>query len=154
RYPFDEGRIGFDMAAGAIFQALRTLGPVGNLDGSSITDGVERLTSYRRVDNYPLVVAVARQKDEVLAPWFDRARSDFFGDLGLTGIIALLGMLLVRQAGRRAAASRAAEEAMTQYRLLADNTTDLVMQIGADRKRLYVSPACRDMLGYEPEELI
>jgi diguanylate cyclase (GGDEF)-like protein len=32
-------------------------------------DGIERLYSYRRLDGYPLVVASAESKDEILADW-------------------------------------------------------------------------------------
>ncbi|NBB90586.1 MAG: PAS domain S-box protein [Spirochaetes bacterium] len=41
-----------------------------------------------------------------------------------------------------------------QYRLLAENATDMISQHSADGTYTYVSPACRYLLGYEPEELI
>jgi PAS domain S-box-containing protein len=42
-----------------------------------------------------------------------------------------------------------------RYRLLAENTTDVIMLIAPDfSKRLYVSPACRNVFGCEPEELL
>jgi PAS domain S-box-containing protein len=40
------------------------------------------------------------------------------------------------------------------YRLLAENTTDIIVRNRLDRTREYVSPASRHVLGYEPEELV
>lgn len=40
------------------------------------------------------------------------------------------------------------------YRLLAENSTDLIARISIQGICLYVSPACRDLLGYTPEEIM
>ncbi|MHC2086121.1 PAS domain S-box protein [Methylobacterium sp. CM6244] len=49
---------------------------------------------------------------------------------------------------------RAVIESEARYRLLADHTSDMIVQVDLHTTRRYVSPACRDLLGYEPEELI
>ncbi|HEX8383240.1 MAG TPA: PAS domain S-box protein [Sphingomonas sp.] len=54
----------------------------------------------------------------------------------------------------RRATEAAREESERLYRLLADNSNDMIVRIGLDGVRRYVSPACRHILGYEPEELI
>ena len=41
-----------------------------------------------------------------------------------------------------------------QFRLLAENSSDMISRHDATGTFLYVSPACRAILGYEPEELI
>ncbi len=41
-----------------------------------------------------------------------------------------------------------------QYRLLAENATDMITRHDANGIFIYVSPICRNLLGYEPEELI
>jgi diguanylate cyclase (GGDEF)-like protein/PAS domain S-box-containing protein len=38
--------------------------------------------------------------------------------------------------------------------MLADHSTDMVFQLDRDLVRQYVSPSCRDVLGYEPDELV
>ncbi len=51
----------------------------------------------------------------------------------------------------------AAQEAMANmalFRLLAENSTDTIVRGDLNGVRLYVSPACRELLGYEPEELV
>jgi PAS domain S-box-containing protein len=54
----------------------------------------------------------------------------------------------------RRKAERAVQESEARFRLLADHATDMIVRADLDGVREYVSPACRDMLGYEPEELI
>jgi len=53
-----------------------------------------------------------------------------------------------------AAAVRKASEQEALYRLLAENSTDTIVRGNLDGVRLYISPAVRTLLGYEPEELI
>jgi PAS domain S-box-containing protein len=49
------------------------------------------------------------------------------------------------------AAARESEEC---YRTLADNATDMISRHTLEGVYLYASPACRRMLGYEPDELV
>jgi len=45
-------------------------------------------------------------------------------------------------------------EQEAQFRLLAENSSDMISRHDMEGTFLYVSPACRSLLGYEPEELI
>lgn len=45
-------------------------------------------------------------------------------------------------------------ESEAQFRLLAENSSDMISKHDTRGTFLYVSPACRRILGYEPEELI
>ena len=49
---------------------------------------------------------------------------------------------------------RELQESEKLYRLLAENTHDMITRHLPDGTYLYVSPACRTLFGYEPEELI
>lgn len=40
------------------------------------------------------------------------------------------------------------------HRALAENVSDMITRLAPDCTRVYVSPACKRLLGYEPEELI
>lgn len=46
------------------------------------------------------------------------------------------------------------QESESRYRMLAENSRDLVVRMQLDGQRLYVSPATRDMLGMEPDQLM
>lgn len=46
------------------------------------------------------------------------------------------------------------KETTEKYRLFADNVNDMISQHAPDGTYLYLSPSCRNILGYDPEELI
>src|SRR5215207_4853022 len=46
------------------------------------------------------------------------------------------------------------QESEELYRLLAENSTDLISKHTPEGVYTYASPACRSLLGYEPEELV
>lgn len=64
-----------------------------------------------------------------------------------------LASLVLEQLKARKAERRAREVAAS-YRLLADHSRDMIVRGDATGTRRYVSPAARQVLGYEPEELI
>jgi PAS domain S-box-containing protein/putative nucleotidyltransferase with HDIG domain len=45
-------------------------------------------------------------------------------------------------------------ESEAQFRLLAENASDIISRLGINGQVLYISPACKTILGYLPEELI
>ncbi len=46
------------------------------------------------------------------------------------------------------------EERERQYRLLAENSTDIIARVTVEGRLLYISPACKTLLGYTPDEMI
>ncbi|MEP6988545.1 MAG: PAS domain S-box protein, partial [Chloroflexota bacterium] len=46
------------------------------------------------------------------------------------------------------------EERERQYRLLAENSTDIIARTSIEGILLYISPACQTLLGYDPSEMI
>lgn len=64
-------------------------------------------------------------------------------------LAALAGEMLRLDRAARGAAAREA-----QFRLLAETSTDTIVRGNLDGVRLYISPAVRELLGYEPEEMI
>ncbi len=54
----------------------------------------------------------------------------------------------------RRRAERAVRESEARYRMLADATSDVITQLDLDLVWRYASPACRVILGYEPEEMV
>lgn len=54
----------------------------------------------------------------------------------------------------RKQSQKALLDSESRYRMMADNSTDLICSHALDGSYLYLSPACKSLLGYEVEELI
>jgi diguanylate cyclase (GGDEF)-like protein/PAS domain S-box-containing protein len=63
-------------------------------------------------------------------------------------------LLILRGVEQRMESERHLKESEARYRLLADNSTDMVFRLDSNLVRSYVSPACREILGYEPDEML
>jgi diguanylate cyclase (GGDEF)-like protein len=96
RRPFDEKLIGADLSGGNIFKALRSRS-VGSAFLTAKVDGLVRLYSFRRLKDVPMLVAVGRTKDDILASW--RRSSTLIGVavLLICTIFAAFAAKLIRQ---------------------------------------------------------
>lgn len=63
-------------------------------------------------------------------------------------------ILVVRDIDQRVAAEQKLKDSEARYRLLAECATDMIFQLDRDLTRRYVSPACREILGYAPDEML
>ncbi|HEY1941808.1 MAG TPA: PAS domain S-box protein [Roseiarcus sp.] len=79
--------------------------------------------------------------------WTNRALRDEFGEVTAIHSVG-------RDIEPIVEAERRLKESEARYRLLAEHSTDMVLELDADLRRRYVSPACREIFGFEPEELI
>ncbi|WBL79700.1 diguanylate cyclase [Bradyrhizobium xenonodulans] len=117
-------------------------------------DGVQRLSYYQRSSRYPLIVLASKSQDDVLAPWRGAATIRTVFVLGLVLLIALIGFFLVRQLWQRQRMAQALVAKEAHFRLLAEQSSDMVSRIGLDNRLLYVSPSCVRIIGWSPEELL
>jgi diguanylate cyclase (GGDEF)-like protein/PAS domain S-box-containing protein len=145
RMPHDPKLIGADISAGALFQEVRRHPQSGSFSFSSSLDAVERLGSYRRVDDYDLTVIVAHGIDDVLEDWREDARLH----VALSGSAALAICVL---GAYFANAIRQRQETELRYRLLADNSSDAIICMGKDGRKLYVSPSFTTLTGWSVAE--
>lgn len=60
----------------------------------------------------------------------------------------------IRDVTHIAEAENALRTSEARRRLLADNTTDMIVELDLEARRQYVSRSCRELLGYEPDELL
>ena len=97
RRPFDEAVIGSDISKGPVYQLYKRQGPSGTAILTANIDHTERIYSYRHLDRYPLLIAVAQSTDEVLESWRNSTiRFAFFSAIILF-LLWLLGARLVHQ---------------------------------------------------------
>ncbi len=146
RAPSEGAAIGEDVSGTPLFSRFLPHQPTGSFSYLSPLDDVYRLGSYRRVDDYPLVILVAHGLDAVLTGW----RVDTELHLGISISVALvlggLGVWFARQIRLRQQAER-------RYQLLADNSSDAILCVAADGRRLYVSPSLSKLTGWSAEEI-
>jgi diguanylate cyclase (GGDEF)-like protein/PAS domain S-box-containing protein len=82
-----------------------------------------------------------------------------------SGILALVALnalrrerrasrLVARQALERDRVESELRAAELRHRLLADNATDTILAFDADGRISYVSPACGELIGHAPEEIV
>jgi PAS domain S-box-containing protein len=126
----------------------------GRYHGPSIYDGEIRLSAWQQLEDLPLIMTVGRAESDVLAAWRRALQTDIVAAVGTAIVIILLGALSIGFVRRRDQAERTAAEAARQFELIAETATDIIVRATLDGRRMYISPACRDMMGYEPSELV
>ena len=89
RSPAD-GRIGQRFDQIQLFRKELPKAEYGSFRSRFVTDGIDRITSYRAVPQYPLIVAVSLSEDEVMAAWHENAMINAAALLTLTAAIGLL----------------------------------------------------------------
>ena len=149
-----DGLVGQDVWAADFFQNYRRIGPIGNSRHISPLDGVTRENSFRHTDLYPFVAFVGFSRADVIDAWWAETRRDGAVVLVLVLCTGLLGARLSVQMRKHQVAERTVRESEQLYRLLAVNSTDVIIRIDRNFKRIYVSPSSFDVLGRRPEELI
>ncbi len=153
RLPYAAADIGRSFAHSANFQRFATA-PSGSFSGWSALDGLQRIYSFARVGDLPLFVNVGLSEDDVFAVWRAQAVVTGVALAVLCLFAAGLALRMARQLELTARSERRLRDSEADYRLLADNAHDVIMRLDSSLRRTYVSPACRAVLGYTPEELI
>ncbi len=131
RRPFREQDLGADISGGPLFRLWREN---GTASGSAILradiDGVERLYSYRHLPNYPLLIAVALAKDEVLARWRTSAMAALAGTMCLIVLLLFLGARMIGQLIERDRLQRQLRTATTALEATNASLQQLAMSDG------------------------
>jgi two-component system sensor histidine kinase/response regulator len=154
RLPYDESNIARDLKQADLFKYYPQT-PAGNFESVAGIDGLRRLYVYQQVEDLPLILTVGQSPNAILAQWQQKTAISIVALLGLLGLAGWLAVALARELKRRGRAEQAARDSERHFRLLAEHSSDmLVRSRPGEAGRLYVSPASRNIYGYEPEELI
>lgn len=146
--------VGRDLSNAPLFRERESRPAAAVYYFRSPIDGVQRLSYYQRSSNYPLMVLASKSQDDVLAPWRHAAATRMVFVLGLVLLIAVIGFYLVRQLLHRQRMAQALVTKEANFRLLAEQSSDMVTRIGLDNRLIYVSPSCVRITGWSAEELL
>jgi diguanylate cyclase (GGDEF)-like protein len=101
RNPYSKAAIDTNISSGPVFNEYRTKGPVGTAMLVSPIDHTKRLYSYRHLDDYPLLVAVALSEKDILAGW----RTETYRIVSVSAVVLMLlgafGFYLIFQINKR-----------------------------------------------------
>jgi diguanylate cyclase (GGDEF)-like protein/PAS domain S-box-containing protein len=152
RDPWDEKLVGSDMSRAPVGRLMRIAG-AGRADYVSPVDGVSRLVRFAHLDGWPLVLMVGTPLSAVYAGWWTEALA--IGGITTVTILLLLGLAraLHLELGRRRRAELIARDGAEQFRMLAENVSDIIVRLDLDGVHRYVSPSIIDILGFSPEEM-
>ncbi|MCK1743607.1 diguanylate cyclase [Bradyrhizobium sp. 139] len=148
------GFVGRDLSNAPLFRDWKSRPGAAVYYFKSPLDGVQRLSYYQHSSRYPLIVLASKSQDDVLAPWRRAAAVRTTFVLGLVVLIAVIGFYLVRQLWQRQRMAQALIAKEAHFRLLAEQSSDMVSRIGLDNRLIYVSPSCVRIIGWSPDELL
>jgi diguanylate cyclase (GGDEF)-like protein/PAS domain S-box-containing protein len=117
-------------------------------------DNGESIAGTSHVGALPLLVTVALSTQAVFAEWRIQAASIGGVTLALVGALLAGAVALHREGLARAAAEEAARGNTAQFRLLAENSGDIILRLDRHGVQRYVSPAVTELLGRSPSALL
>lgn len=130
RRPFEEKSLGRNVSQLPLFHDYLPKAKVGTETFTSGQDGITRINSYRKLDQYPLVVSAALSRDEELAEW----KANAFAHAIVVGCLvlglAMLGSRLIRQIGLRVRAETELLKTRNSLEQLNHTLEKLAMQDG------------------------
>jgi diguanylate cyclase (GGDEF)-like protein/PAS domain S-box-containing protein len=150
RRPFVESNVGRDLSKGGIFRALKK-SPKGTNERISDTDGVLRLNSYEQGHTYPIVVNVAQDMDEVLAPWRRNALESLLETAGIAAAILLMGAFAWRAARTLSRNSVTLRATNDRFDAALANMPPGLSMFDADGKLLVWNTKFLDLYGMSPD---
>ena len=128
RYPFKVADVDYDLTAHGAKSSLLFGARAGQYVATSPMDGVERLYTFRRIGDLPLILAVNLSTEEIFAPW--RRKTMVIGPVMLLLCTAAVmsSMLFRREMIRRLQSERALATAAQQLSVSAatDGLTGLI----------------------------
>ncbi len=116
-------------------------------------DGVERMYAWRTLPTAGLAVTVGQSIDTVLAPYYAQRKIYLLGGLGVSLLLLLVSLVLLRSLQQRAndAAALAASEARWKFAL--EGAGDGVWDLDPGNQQVTLSPRWKEMLGYQEGEV-
>jgi diguanylate cyclase (GGDEF)-like protein len=149
RRPLLPDAIGKSLLQGPLFTLYKSGSTSGNAMIKSTQDGVERLNAYRELPHYPLLVAVALSKNEILDDWYETTLLHVLIVAATICVLGFLGSRLIGQIRLRVHAEQETLKAGEALRTLNQTLEKLALRDGltglANRRQFDL--ALKDELG-------
>ncbi|MDX3905696.1 MAG: diguanylate cyclase [Pigmentiphaga sp.] len=152
RFPAIPGMAGREVTNLKLFKHYPAV-QSGSYQAEGPADGLSRLYAFTAVPSRPLIVVVGMADTDIYAGWRNKAVG-----IGLMTLLLCIGTMalvwkLRREFTLRLAAERSASRNEARYRVLAENSADMIAMCRADGLVTYISPAIRDVLGWAPADI-
>ncbi|TWA68028.1 PAS domain S-box-containing protein [Azospirillum brasilense] len=133
-------------------ELFRTQLPVseGGVFRETTPDGVERITAYRAIPVWPLVLVVSRSEDEELASWWTNQLEIAVVSLG-SGLVILLFTAVLTLLRRKDAQL---EDGNARFNALLETAVEGILTVRADGAIESANSAAHRIFGYPPGGLI
>lgn len=154
RYPHAEAGMTLDLSKTALYTQALPQRKAGVGRSVSPIDGVARIHGYASGSQFPIIAYAAMSEETVLASWHSGMPFRAAAMLLLVLAIVGLGMRLIAYVRRQAETEARLAHREARFRLLAENSGDVVTSLDGDGIRRYVSPASASVLGKAPEQLV
>jgi len=129
--PFVEEKMGRSLKESALFREYLPKNSQGAYSSNkTVIDALDRMISYRRVEQYPLVVAIALSKNDVFRSWWADSAKHFLVTLLLSLVLGVLGARLTRQIGQRLSVEKDLQLAQIELEALNHELSQMAMQDG------------------------
>jgi PAS domain S-box-containing protein len=143
----------------AFLMALREFGPDIVLSDYNLPQfsGPEALRLLKKAGSaVPFILITGSLTEEVAVECMKDGAHDYILKTSLTRLPSALRSALekVRTIEEKRNAEAALQKSQEQYRLIAENTSDLICMVDTHGNYTYLSPSYRDVLGYAPESLV
>ncbi|SAL41634.1 multi-sensor hybrid histidine kinase [Caballeronia peredens] len=154
RRPFEDRFVGKNVIDTTLFRSHLEQGRSGVFTTTSSQDGVTRLNSFRELQDYPLFVAAALSRDEIIAPWW----RDTLWHAAVTGmlalVLALFGSTLVRQITARTRIEQELARSLATTRTVLDTAINPIITVDERGAIRSFNSAGERVFGYAASEII
>jgi diguanylate cyclase (GGDEF)-like protein len=150
RRPFVEANVGRDMSHTQLFGQLRQAAK-GSHEIVSQTDGIRRLNSYEQGHAHPVVVAVAEEMDELLAPWKEGALRRMLEVTAIAVFVMIMGVFVWRATRTLAANSVKLRETNDRFDVALANMSNGLSMFDADGKLMVWNDRYVELYEMSPE---
>jgi diguanylate cyclase (GGDEF)-like protein len=152
RRPYAEANVGRDMSQAGMYPRLKQA-PAGSFEAASSTDGVRRLNSYEQGQTYPIVVAVAQDVTELLAPWKQGALRSLTETAAIAFFILFLGAFVLRATRTLAANSAELRETNAHFDAALANMSTGLSMFDADGRLMFWNAKYPELYGVSPDAI-